>query len=167
MIVPMIEHLASSHFMPHHSRNEGIFVFTLAVPSSVVSLSRFFVCFNTSVTANIPIKTGIISSPAISSPLPNVSLCTAYIGSCPTHASRSPKSPEINVRKIFLLSRHVNIDSPMNVIAKISDGLNDNAACVNCGDNVSIARAETSPPIADEPNAIPSAFPASPRCAIG
>ena len=68
---------------------------------------------------------------------------------------------------MFLESRHVKIESPMNVIAKISAGLNDNAACVNCGESVSIARAETSPPNAELPNAIPRAFPASPRCAIG
>ena len=37
----------------------------------------------------------------------------------------------MSVRKMFLLSRQVRIDKPINVTANISDGLNDNAACVS------------------------------------
>ena len=155
--------------MPHHSLTEGIFVLTLPPPTPCSAFRRLSVpvCFSTSVTAKMPMRTGIISSPAINCVEPNVMRCTAYIVSCPTQARSSPSRPEITVRRMFLESRQVRMDSPMNVMAKISAGLKESAACVNCGESRSIQNADTSPPMAELPSAMPSAFPASPRWAMG
>ena len=95
---------------------------------------RFFfgsVCLKTSVTANRPISTGIMSMPANRLRLPKVRRCTAYILSCPTQASSRPSRPEMMQVSTWSLSKHVRMDRPMKVTANRSLGPNWSAAFVS------------------------------------
>ena len=82
-------------------------------------------------------------------------------------ASRRPSTPEMMVRRTFLLSRLVRMDRPRKVTTNISLGPNFSAACVSCGLRRNIARAENRPPMAEVTSDTPSALPASPLWAIG
>ena len=84
-MVPTMLQRSITHLMLHISLREGILVFTRPlVPATPSSADRRFlalVCLSTSVTANKPISTGIISIPASSCELPKVRRATPAIGS--------------------------------------------------------------------------------------
>ena len=150
----------------------GRTVFILPAPLPVASFSvslflGFTVCFSTSVTAKRPIMTGIISIPERSVELPHVNRAIPSIGSMPTQARRSPKSPEIRVFTILSLSRQDKTESPRNDTANNSEGPNFKATVASCGDTSAMANAATRPPTADAISENPSALPASPLWAIG
>ena len=81
-MVPITEQRSIVHLIDQISLKEGIFVLTLPPETPSSAERRFFfgsVCLKTSVTANRPISTGIMSIPASRLRLPNVRRCTAYI----------------------------------------------------------------------------------------
>ena len=81
-MVPITEQRSIVHLIDQISLKEGIFVLTLPPEMPSSAERRFFfgsVCLKTSVTANRPISTGIMSMPASRLRLPKVRRCTAYI----------------------------------------------------------------------------------------
>ena len=76
--VPTMAQRRMVHLMDSHSFSLGILVFTLPppMPSSAFRRSLAVVCLSTSVTANTPISTGIISMPDSSWLEPKVMRCT-------------------------------------------------------------------------------------------
>ena len=168
--VPTTEQRSRVILMLQSSLKEGIFVLTLPLlptPSSAERRFLVFVCFSTSVTANRPISTGIISMPDRRLACPNVRRATPAIGSCPIHASRRPIRPEIIVVRICSVSSTISMLSPRNVMANMSPLPKARAALLRGVASRNMTSAENRPPIAEASSATPRALPASPRCAIG
>ncbi len=99
--------------------------------------------------------------------LPQVKRAIPSIGSIPTQARKSPKSPDINVLTILPLSKQDNTESPKKDTANNSDGPNFSATAESCGEIRAMAKAAIRPPTAEATREKPNAFPASPLCAMG
>ena len=166
-MVPRMEARIMTHLMVKNSFSFGNSVFTPEALPEVSILRGLIVCFSTSVTANIPIITGIISTPPSSVLLPHVKRARPSIGSMPMVESQRPMRPEMSVFTRLPPSRQVRTERPRKETANSSEGPNFSATAESCGLMSAIAKAATSPPKAEPMSETPSALPASPRWAIG
>ena len=123
--------------------------------------------FRISATAKIPMRVVSWLKPARRFALPKVKRAVPSIGAIPMKQNTSPKRPARRPLIIFPEERIATIVRAKKQIPKFSTGVNFSATSASIGAKKDRIKNENSDPRKEKTMPTPSAFIASPFCAIG